>query len=76
MNIQYVVDNEGKPVAVQIPIAQWEAIKAELETYDSAGETMEIMADAEFLESIVRGREQASQRLGRRIEVKRLGTLF
>jgi hypothetical protein len=38
MDIQYVIDNEGKRIAVQIPIEQWEAIKAELESYDGDGE--------------------------------------
>jgi hypothetical protein len=32
-SIQYVVDEEGKQVSVQIPIAQWELIKAQL-AYD------------------------------------------
>ncbi len=65
MNIQYVIDNEGKHIAVQIPIEQWEAIRAELESYDGEGETAEIMADAEFMESIERGKDQAKHRTSR-----------
>ncbi len=68
MNIQYVIDNEGKRIAVQIPIEQWEAIKAELESYDGDSETAEIMADAGFMESIKKGRAQAKHRTGRRID--------
>lgn len=68
MDIQYVIDNEAKRIAVQIPIEQWEAIKAELEGYDGDGETAEIMGDAAFMESVVRGRDQAKHRTGRRIE--------
>lgn len=68
MNIQYVIDNEGKHIAVQIPIEQWEAIKAELESYDGDSETAEIMADAGFVESIERGRDQAKRRTGRRVD--------
>ena len=52
MDIQYVTDNEGKHIAVQIPIEQWEAIKAELESYDGDSETAAIMADVGFMESI------------------------
>ncbi len=68
MDIHYVIDNEGKRIAVQIPIEQWEAIKAELESYDGEGETAEIMADAGLMESVARGRDQAKHRNGRRIE--------
>jgi hypothetical protein len=68
MDIQYVIDNEGKRIAVQIPIEQWEAIKAELESYDGDSETAEIMADAGLMESVERGRDQAKHRTGRRIE--------
>ena len=68
MNIQYIIDNNGKRVAVQIPIEQWEAIKAELESYDGDSETAEIMADVGLMESIERGRHQAKHRTGRRIE--------
>jgi len=68
MDIQYVTDNEGKRIAVQIPLDQWEVIKAELESYDGDIETAEIMADTEFVKSIERGRDQAKRRIGRRIE--------
>ena len=64
-NIQYVTDESGIPVAVQIPIHDWKLIKAELESYDGDSETAEILADAEFLSSFVRGKEQASQRKGK-----------
>lgn len=68
MNIQYIIDDKGKRIAVQIPIDQWEAIKAELESYDGDSETAEIMADVGLVESIERGRHQAKHRVGRRIE--------
>jgi hypothetical protein len=68
MDIQYVTDNEGRRIAVQIPLDQWEIIKAELESYNGDVETAEIMADAEFMKSIERGRDQAKKRIGRRIE--------
>lgn len=68
MNIQYVIDNEGKRIAVQIPIEQWEAIKAEIESYDGDSETAEIMADVGLMESIERGRHQAKHRTGRPIQ--------
>ena len=63
-----MIDNEGKRIAVQIPIKQWEAIKAELESYDGNIETAEIMADAGLMESIEKGRDQAKRRTGQRIE--------
>ncbi len=68
MNIQYVTDDQGNRVAVQIPLDQWEIIKTELELYDGDTETAEIMADADLVESIDRGRSQARQRIGRRVE--------
>jgi len=68
MDIQYVTDNDGRRIAVQIPLDQWEIIKAELESYDGDIETAEIMADAEFMQSIEKGRDQAKRRIGRRIE--------
>ena len=68
MNIQYVTDDKGNRIAVQIPLDQWEIIKAELETYDSGTETAEIMSDATLVDSIQRGREQAKRRIGRRVE--------
>jgi hypothetical protein len=61
-----VIDDEGKRIAVQIPIEQWEATKADLESY--GGETAKIIADAGLMESIERGRNQAKHRTGRRIE--------
>jgi PHD/YefM family antitoxin component YafN of YafNO toxin-antitoxin module len=68
MNIQYVTDDKGNRVAVQIPLDQWELIKSELESYDATGETAEILADPGLMESIKRGREQARRKVGRRIE--------
>ena len=68
MNIQYVTDEKGNRVAVQIPLDQWEIIKAELESYDADNETTEIMSDPGLLESINRGRVQAKRKIGRRIE--------
>jgi len=68
MNIQYVTDDKGNRVAVQIPLDQWEAIKAELESYDADDETADIMADSGLMESIGRGRDQARRKIGRRIE--------
>lgn len=64
-DIQYVIDEHGQRVAVQIPIAQWEIIQAELARYDGDEETAEIMADPELVEAIKRGREQARRKIGR-----------
>jgi hypothetical protein len=64
-NIQYVTDESGIPVAVQIPIHDWKLIKAELESYDGDSETAEIVADTEFLASFMRGKDQARQREGK-----------
>ncbi|WP_457553779.1 hypothetical protein [Desulfobacula sp.] len=64
-NIQYVTDERGTPVAVQIPIQDWKLIKAELEPYYGETETAEILADGKFLDSLTRGREQIKQRLGK-----------
>ncbi len=64
-NVQYVTDENGIPVAVQIPIQDWKLIKAELESYDGDSETAEILADAEFLASLMRGRNQANQKKGK-----------
>ncbi len=36
MNIQYVTDDEGRKVAVQIPIDQWEALRDGLESLEDA----------------------------------------
>ena len=63
--VQYVTDEIGTPIAVQIPIQDWKMIKAELEPYDGEIETAEILADSEFLASITRGREQIKKRLGK-----------
>ena len=68
MNIQYVTDDKGNRVAVQIPLDQWEIIKAELESYDTDSETAEIMADPGLMESVQRGSVQAKRKIGRRIE--------
>ena len=68
MDIQYVTDDRGNRIAVQIPLAQWEIIEAELEVYDSASEMDEIMADPDLIETIRRGRELAKRKVGRRAE--------
>ena len=68
MDIQYLTDDRGNRIAVQIPLAQWEIIEAELEVYDSASEMDEIMADPDLIETIRRGRELARRKLGRRAE--------
>lgn len=57
-NIQYVIDENGQPVAVQIPLDKWRAIQAELDDYTSEEETAEILADAPLMEAIKKGREQ------------------
>ncbi len=64
-SVQYVTDDKGNPVAVQISIKDWKLIKTELEYYDEETEMFEILADSEFLDSIMRGREQARQRIGK-----------
>jgi PHD/YefM family antitoxin component YafN of YafNO toxin-antitoxin module len=64
-NVQYVTDESGTPVAVQIPIQDWKLIKAELEPYDGDSETAEILDDAELLASVMRGREQVKRRQGK-----------
>jgi len=64
-SVQYVTDENGTPVAVQIPIQDWKLIKAELEPYDGETETAEILADSEFTASLTRGREQIRRRLGK-----------
>ena len=64
-NVQYVTDESGTPVAVQIPIQDWKLIKAELEPYDGDSETAEILADPELLASVMRGREQVKRRQGK-----------
>jgi hypothetical protein len=68
MNIQYVTDDKGNPIAVQIPLDQWEIIKAELDSWDGEAETGEIMADSSLLDSIRKGKEQARRKSGRRID--------
>jgi hypothetical protein len=68
MNIQYVTDEKGNPVAVQIPLDQWEAIRAELDSWDGEIETAEITADSTLMDSIRKGREQARRKIGRHID--------
>jgi hypothetical protein len=68
MNIQYVTNTEGDRVAIQIPLEQWEIIKAELGLYNGDDETAEIMADVDLMQSIKTGREQARRGGGRRLE--------
>jgi len=65
VNIQYVTDESGTAVAVQISIQDWNLIKAELAPYDEGTETTEILADTEFLASVMRGREQVKLRKGK-----------
>jgi hypothetical protein len=67
MEIHYVTDDKGNPIAVQIPLDQWETIKAELDSWDGEIETAEIMADPSLVNSIKRGREQAHSKIGRNI---------
>jgi len=64
-SVQYVTDESGTPVAVQISIQDWKLIKAELEPYDGETEMAELLADSEFLDSITKGREQVKRRLGK-----------
>ena len=64
-NVQYVTDENGIPIAVQISIQDWKLIKAELETYDGETETSAILADSAFLTSVKRGRNQARKREGK-----------
>ncbi len=64
-NVQYVTDESGTPVAVQIPIQDWKLMMAELEPYNGDSETAKILADAELLASVIRGREQVKQRQGK-----------
>ena len=64
-NVQYVTDESGTPVAVQIPIQDWELIKAELHPYDGDSETAAILADEELYTSVMRGVAQAKRREGK-----------
>jgi hypothetical protein len=66
MDIQCMTDDRGNRIAVQIPFAQWEVIKVELEDYDGASEMAEIMAAPDLVEAIRKGREVARQERGRR----------
>jgi len=63
-DIQYVTDESGTPVAVQIPIQDWELIKAELRPYDADSETAAILEDKELYVSFMRGGVQAKRREG------------
>ncbi len=60
-DIQYVTDESGTPVAVQIPIQDWELIKAELRPYDADSETAAILEDKELYVSVIRGGAQAKR---------------
>lgn len=62
--LQYVIDSEGKKIAVQIPLEKWEIIKAEMKLYDSDKEMAEILADSELMASIKKVREQAGRKIG------------
>lgn len=64
-SVQYVTDDKGTPVAVQIPIREWRMIEAELQNYDGEIETVEIMADKEFISSLKQGQEQLKRRKGK-----------
>ena len=64
-NVQYVTDEKGTPVAIQIPIQDWKLILADLESYDGDSETAQILADAELLASMMRGKGQVKQRQGK-----------
>jgi len=64
-NVQYVTDEKGTPVAIQIPIQDWKLILADLEPYDGDSETAKILADAELLASMMRGKGQVKQRQGK-----------
>ncbi len=63
-----MTENEGKRIAVQIPLEQWEVIKAVLGSSDDQAETLEIVEDIPFMESIEKRRDQAKRKVGRRIE--------
>jgi len=65
VDIQYVTDESGTPVAVQIPIHDWERIKAELRPYDADSETAAILEDKELYVSVIRGGAQAKRREGK-----------
>lgn len=67
MQIHYVTDDKGNPIAVQIPLDQWEIIKAELDSWDGEHESAEIMGDPNLLDSIKKGREHARRMIGRNI---------
>jgi hypothetical protein len=64
-DIQYVTDESGTPVAMQIPIQDWELIKAELHPYDADSETAAILEDKELYVSVMRGGTQAKRREGK-----------
>jgi hypothetical protein len=63
--IQYVTDEGGQRIAVQIPLDQWALIKAELGFYGSEEETTEILMDERLMNAIRKGKEQAEQGKGR-----------
>jgi hypothetical protein len=64
-SVQYVIDETGNPVAVQISITDWKLIKAELEFREGEIETAEILDDSELMASIKRGRKQKKGRIGK-----------
>ncbi len=41
MGIQYVTDEQGNPVAVVIPLSEWEAIRERLSGHDACGTPIE-----------------------------------
>lgn len=52
MGIQYVTDEQGNPVAVQVPIAEWEAIQERIK--EPNAETIAAMEEARHPEKLKR----------------------
>jgi hypothetical protein len=50
MSIQYVIDDHGRKVAVQIPIDEWEALRDGLESLEDAIDTRDARAILEDLD--------------------------
>ncbi len=50
---------------MQIPIQDWELIKAELRPYDADSETAAIIEDKDIYASVMRGGVQAKRREGK-----------
>jgi hypothetical protein len=45
MNVQYITDEQGKKIAVIVPLAEWEALQAHIEYADDV--PPELIAEAE-----------------------------